>query len=212
MSLEIWLAFVMATVVFCIIPGPTVILVIGQAIAHGKKSVIPLVAGVLAGDFTAMTLSVIGLGAILAASASLFLVLKWFGVGYLIYLGIKTWRQTPQRFAEADFDGAKTVGREQGRNMFRSAFLVTALNPKDIIFFVAFLPQFIDPNTAVFPQWLILMATLLCLVGINISFYTYFAGTVRQRIQSYQARKRLNRIGGTALVSAGLITASLQRS
>ncbi len=211
MSLEIWLAFVMATVVFCIIPGPTVILVVGQAITHGKKSVIPLVAGVLAGDFTAMTLSVIGLGAILATSASLFLILKWFGVGYLIYLGIKTWRQAPQRFAEADFSGPDTDSK-QGRNMFRSAFLVTALNPKDIIFFVAFLPQFIDPQTAVFPQWLILMATLLCLVGLNISVYTYFAGTVRQHIQSYQARKRLNRIGGTALVSAGLITATLQRS
>lgn len=210
MSIEIWLAFVMATVVFCIIPGPTVILVIGQAISHGKKSVLPLVAGVLAGDLVAMSLSILGLGAILATSASLFLLLKWFGVLYLLYLGVKTWRQVPEQLAVADFATRPETTRSW--SMFRSAFLVTALNPKDIIFFVAFLPQFVNPEAAVLPQWLILMATLLCLVGMNISFYTCFAGAVRHRIQSYQARKRLNRLGGGALISAGLITATLQRS
>lgn len=210
MSIEIWLAFVVATVVFCIIPGPTVILVIGQAVTYGKKSVLPLVAGVLAGDLVAMTLSILGLGAILAASASLFMLLKWFGVFYLLYLGIKTWRQIPETLADTDFTTDKKV--RQGWAMFRSAFLVTALNPKDIIFFVAFLPQFINPHADVLPQWLILMATLLCLVAMNISFYTCFAGAVRHRVQSYRARKRLNKIGGGALISAGLITATLQRS
>jgi len=98
MTIEIWLTFVAVVLVFALIPGPTVILVVGQAIAHGKKSVIPLVAGVLCGDFVAMSLSLLGLGAILATSATLFFILKWFGVGYLIYLGIKTWRETKYRY------------------------------------------------------------------------------------------------------------------
>jgi len=87
MSLEVYIGFVLASSLILIIPGPTIILVVSQAIAHGKKSVTPLVAGVVAGDFTAMTMSLLGLGALLAASAELFALLKWIGALYLIYLG-----------------------------------------------------------------------------------------------------------------------------
>ncbi len=133
MTIEIWLAFVAVVVVFGVIPGPTVILVVGQAITHGKKSVLPLVAGVLCGDFVAMSLSLLGLGAILATSASLFFLLKWFGVGYLIFLGVKSWRQEPS-ISTVPFQG---VDQSRGK-MFRSSFLVTALNPKGIIFLLLF--------------------------------------------------------------------------
>ena len=95
MSLEIYIAFVIAAEIILVIPGPTIILVVSQAIAHGRKSVIPLVTGVLAGDFTAMTLSLLGLGAVLSASAALFVLLKWIGALYLIYLGVKLWRTDP---------------------------------------------------------------------------------------------------------------------
>jgi threonine/homoserine/homoserine lactone efflux protein len=96
-SIEIWVTFVLAAMVLLIIPGPTIILVISQAIAHGRRAVLPLVVGVTLGDFTAMTLSLLGLGAILASSAALFSVLKWIGVVYLIYLGIKLWRSNPEK-------------------------------------------------------------------------------------------------------------------
>jgi len=95
MTFEVLTTFILVVIVFAIIPGPTVILVIAQALSHGKKSVIPLVAGVLIGDFVAMSLSLLGLGVILATSASLFFILKWFGVLYLIYLGIKTYTENP---------------------------------------------------------------------------------------------------------------------
>ena len=207
MTLEIWSAFVAVVFVFAIIPGPTVILVVGQAISHGKKSVTPLVAGVLLGDFVAMALSLIGLGAILAASATLFMILKWFGVGYLIYLGIKTWREEPQ------LESATFKGSGQSKlNMFKSSFLVTALNPKDIVFFVAFLPQFVNSNSAALPQLLILMFTFLAVISITITSFAIFAGVVRHKIQSYQARKRLNRIGGGALIGAGVITSTMRHS
>lgn len=207
MTIEIWATFVSVVIIFAIIPGPTVILVLGQAISNGKKSVIPLVSGVLLGDFVAMTLSVIGLGAVLAASATLFLVLKWFGVVYLVYLGIKAWREEPQdRLASVSASGSSKA------SMFKSSFLVTALHPKDIVFFVAFLPQFVNPGLAAAPQLLILMATFLGIVSINITSYALFAGFVRQRIQSLQARRRLNKLGGGALFGAAAFTSTMQRS
>ena len=207
MTLEIWVTFVSVVFIFAIIPGPTVILVLGQAISHGKKSVMPLVSGVLLGDFVAMTLSLIGLGAVLATSATLFLILKWFGVGYLIYLGIKTWREVPEHgLSPISVPDISKV------NLFKSSFLGTALNPKDIVFFVAFLPQFVNPTVAAMPQLLILMVTFLGVVSITITSFALFAGVVRYRIQNFQARKRLNKLGGGALFGAAAFTSTMQQS
>jgi len=207
MTIEIWTTFIAVVLVFALIPGPTVILVVGQAISYGKKSVFPLVAGVLLGDFVAMSVSLLGLGAILATSSTLFILLKWFGVAYLIYLGIKAWREEP------NMNSVSLAGSNiSAMKLFKSSFLVTALNPKDIVFFVAFLPQFVNPESAVLPQLLILMFTFLAIVSITITSFAMFAGVVRHRIKSYAARKRLNRVGGSALIGAGLITSTMQRS
>jgi len=84
MTIEIWLAFLTAVVVLFLIPGPIMILVISESITNGKKSVLPLVSGVLLGGFVAMSLSLLGLGAVLATSATLFQILKWLGVCYLV--------------------------------------------------------------------------------------------------------------------------------
>ncbi len=207
MTIEIWTTFIAVVLVFALIPGPTVILVVGQAISYGKKSVLPLVAGVLLGDFVAMSVSLLGLGAILATSSTLFILLKWFGVAYLIYLGIKAWREEPN-MNSVSLEGSNISAMK----LFKSSFLVTALNPKDIVFFVAFLPQFVNPESVVLPQLLILMFTFLAIVSITITSFAMFAGVVRHRIQSYAARKRLNRVGGSALIGAGLITSTMQRS
>jgi threonine/homoserine/homoserine lactone efflux protein len=88
MSLEIYITYFFATTLILVIPGPTIILVVSQAVTHGRKSVVPLVVGVVFGDFTAMTLSLLGLGAIMSASATLFTLFKWIGALYLLYLGI----------------------------------------------------------------------------------------------------------------------------
>lgn len=207
MTLEIWITFVSVVFIFAIIPGPTVILVLGQSISHGKKSVVPLVSGVLMGDLVAMTLSLIGLGAVLATSATLFMILKWFGVGYLVYLGIKVWREMPER----DLQSLSVSGMSP-TNLFKSSFLVTALNPKDIVFFVAFLPQFVNPEVAAVPQLLILMVTFLGVVSISITSFALFAGAVRHKIQSLPARRRLNRLGGMAMFGAAAFASTMQRS
>jgi threonine/homoserine/homoserine lactone efflux protein len=206
-SIEIWAAFVVAAGVVLIIPGPTIILVISQAIANGRRAVLPLAAGVTLGDFTAMTLSLLGLGAILAASAALFSVLKWIGAAYLIYLGIKLWRSNPEKH-EIRLSATGT----SKRSLFKSAFIVTALNPKSIAFFVAFLPQFVSAQSETFPQFLVLGATFLFLAALNATLYALFAGQLRDTMQNARVRRWFDRCGGSALIGAGLVTATLQRS
>jgi threonine/homoserine/homoserine lactone efflux protein len=206
-SIEIWVAFVLAAMVVLIIPGPTIILVISQAIAHGRRAVLPLVVGVTLGDFTAMTLSILGLGAILASSAALFSVLKWIGAAYLIYLGIKLWRSNPEKH-----ETRLSATRTSKQSLFKGAFIVTALNPKSIAFFVAFLPQFISAQSETFPQFLVLGATFLFLAALNATLYALFAGQLRDTMQNAKVRRWFNLCGGSALIGAGVVAATLQRS
>ncbi len=207
MTIEVWAAFALAAAVILVIPGPTIILVVTQAITHGRKSVIPLVIGVMCGDFAAMTLSLLGLGAILSVSVTLFAILKWIGAGYLFYLGIRLWRSDPEKAKTALSDG--TVS---GRSLLKSSFAVTALNPKSIAFFVAFLPQFVNPREPAAMQLLILGATFVSMAGINAGIYAVFAGQLREKMHSIHARKWFNRCGSGALIGAGIFTAAMQKS
>jgi len=202
-SIELWITFVFAATILLVIPGPTILLVLSQAITHGRRSVIPLTAGVVCGDLTAMILSLFGLGAVLSASAALFTVLKWIGAGYLLWLGIQMWRTR----VDDERAHAPTVASSR-QSFFRSAFVVTALNPKSIAFFVAFLPQFVNPKQPVHHQFLILGATFLLLAGINAALYATFAGHMRDAMHNSAIRKLFNRCGGTVLIGAGALTAT----
>ena len=201
------MAFVLTATIILVIPGPTIILVISQAVAHGRKSVAPLVAGVVLGDFTAMTLSLLGLGTIMTASAALFTLFKWVGAVYLLYLGINLWRADPD-IGSIPYE----KGDASARSFFRSSFIVTALNPKSIAFFVAFLPQFISPKSPALSQIVILGATFLFLASLNATLYALFAGQLRETVKKPSVRKWFNRCGGTALIGAGIVTAGMQRS
>ncbi len=207
MSLEIYFTYILATTLILVIPGPAIILVVSQAVTHGRKSVVPLAAGVVFGDFTAMTLSLLGLGAIMSASAALFTIFKWIGALYLLYLGINLWRANPE--SDSVKNGNKDIST---RSLFKSSFIVTALNPKGIAFFVAFLPQFISPNKPVFSQLLLLGGTFLFLALVNAALYALFASQLREAIRKTSVRKWFNRCGGTALIGAGIFTAGMQRS
>src|SRR5690606_14401992 len=147
MPIETWLAFVAASAVLLAIPGPTILLVISYALGHGRKGASATVAGVALGDFTAMTASMLGLGALLATSAVLFTLLTWVGAAYLIYLGIKLWRAPVSTQVTPE---AGEVSSERPLRIFLHTYVVTALNPKSIMFFVAFLPQFLDLTRPLF--------------------------------------------------------------
>ena len=207
MAIETWAAFALAAFIVLIIPGPTIVLVIGRALTYGKRAVLPLAAGVTLGDFTAMTLSLLGLGTVLAASATLFTIFKWAGALYLIYLGVKTWRADPSAKLSANAEMAGTNQR-----LFRSAYVVTALNPKSIAFFVAFLPQFVNRQAATLPQFVVMSATFLVLAALNAGLYALFAGSMYETLQSVRARRWINRTGGGVLIGAGLLTAAMKRA
>ena len=206
MTLQHWLAFAAASIVLCAIPGPTILLVISYALGHGKRAAMPLVAGVALGDFTSMTASMLGLGAILAASAELFTVLKWVGAAYLVYLGIKLFRAP---VGDAALTDAPT---DSGTRMFLHAWAVTALNPKSIVFFVAFLPQFLDLTKPLLGQMVIFELTFLAVATLNAGFYALAASGARATIRKPGVQRAVNRIGGSIIIAMGLATATMRRT
>lgn len=207
MAIEIWLAFVLASVVLLIIPGPTTLTVISYSVAHGRRANIPLIAAVALGDCTALVLSLLGLGAVLATSAWLFTALKWMGGLYLIYLGIRLIRA-----GSTPLVSDSVAAMDSRWKLFTNTWLVTALNPKGVIFFVAFLPQFINHSAATAPQLWILSSTFVVLATINAALYAAFASSARQMLSSPRALKRFNIAGGSLLSMAGAWALSARQS
>lgn len=204
MSFDVWLAFTAASIVLLVIPGPTILLVISYALGQGWRTAMPMAIGVALGDFTAMTLSMLGVGALLATSAGVFTVLKWIGAAYLIWLGVKLFRSGAVLHAEARETATPPM------KMLAHAWLVTALNPKGITFFVAFLPQFLDIHGDFWTQMLIFEATFLVLTFINAFVYAGIAHRARGFFKSPGALRVFNRTGGSLLIGAGIVTATMR--
>ena len=199
MPLQLWLAFVAASAVLLVIPGPTILTVISYSVAHGKRANVPLVAAVALGDSTALVVSLLGLGALLATSAFWFTAIKWVGGLYLLYLGIKLLRAgiSPAVLAAPAAPGSRW-------RLFANTYLVTALNPKGIVFFVAFLPQFIDPRADLTRQLWVLALSFVFMAALNASLYAVFAGSARRLLASPRAQRRFNLAGGSLLSAAGV--------
>lgn len=209
-SIEHFTAFVLASVILLVIPGPTIIMVITQALAHGRKIALASVIGVGLGDLLATSLSIAGAGALLAASASLFQVLKFVGAAYLIWIGYKMWR-TPATLPEiGDAEVAEAPAKTS--TIFRDSFLITALNPKGILFFVAFVPQFIDPTLPYTPQAAVYVLTFTILGIINATVFAFAAAGARQTIRRPQVMKIAMRTGGSLLMMAGVAAAFTRRA
>ena len=204
MAIETWLAFAAASAVLLLIPGPTVLLVVSYALGQGWRSALPTAVGVTLGNLTAMTLSMLGLGALLAGSATLFTSLKWAGAAYLVWLGIKMWR------AGATLDAAPRTDAASSAKMLAHAWIVTALNPKGITFFVAFLPQFLDPSVDFLTQMIVLEATFLVLGFANVCGYALIAARARAALRNSPAVAIINKIGGSLLIGAGAATLSFR--
>jgi threonine/homoserine/homoserine lactone efflux protein len=204
MTIETWLAFTAASAVLLVIPGPTILLVVSYALGQGWRTALPMAVGVALGDFTAMTLSLLGLGALLATSATVFTILKWAGAAYLAWLGIKLWRAGGTLDAKPCNDAASTV------KMLSHAWLVTALNPKSLTFFVAFMPLFIDPKAALLPQVGVFATTFLALAFTNAFAYALIASRARNVVRSPRALGIINKIGGSLLIGAGIATVGLR--
>jgi len=199
MAIESWLAFVVASTVLLIIPGPTILAVISYSVSHGPRANAPLIGAVALGDSTALFASLVGLGALLAVSAVWFTVVKVVGGLYLLYLGIKLFRAgfAPAGVVAADIPSTRL-------KLFANTYLVTALNPKGMVFFIAFLPQFISPGDNAVAQMWLLAVTFVVLATINATLYTVFASSARRLMASTTAQRRFNFAGGALLSIAGV--------
>jgi threonine/homoserine/homoserine lactone efflux protein len=207
MPFDLWFAYVGVSAVVLAIPGPTILLVLSYSIAHGRQATLPLVAGVALGDSVAITLSLIGLGTLLATSALWFTIIKWLGGVYLIYLGFML-----VRGANKPLPMRTDAARESPpRKLFGNAFIVTALNPKSIVFFIALLPQFISAAHPVAPQLWILGVTFVILATIGATSYALFAASIRRFLASPRAQKAYSYVGGGLLCAAGVWALSAKR-
>jgi threonine/homoserine/homoserine lactone efflux protein len=206
MSPELYLAYVAASLIVLLVPGPTVLLIIAHAMKEGRRATLPTISGVVMGDALAVTVSLAGLGAALAASAALFTLLKWAGALYLVYLGLRTLLARPRPA------GATAAPERSSRRLLGRAFIVTALNPKSIAFFIAFLPQFLDPAHPLTPQLVLLGASFPVLAGCTGTGYALLASRVATRLTqpSWQAATRWT--SGAVLIGAGIMTAAIRRA
>ncbi len=182
MPIELWLAFIAASAILLIIPGPTIRTVISYSMSHGRRANVPLVAAVALGDSTALVVSLLGLGALLATSAFWFTVVKWVGGLYLLYLGIRLLRA-----GITSTEMAAPAAPSSRWRLFANTYLVTALNPKGIVFFVAFLPQFISPTADVTRQLWVLAVTFVAMAALNATLYAVFAASARKLLSSPRA-------------------------
>lgn len=209
MAFETWLAFTAASIAFLIFPiGPTMLLVITLGLSNGPRIAPVAASGVALGDMAAMSVSLAGLGALMLASAQVFTVFKWVGAAYLIWLGVRTIRSVRGAGQAVGTDGSRT----SSSRAFRQCFGVTALNPKPIAFFIAFVPQFIDAAAPLIPQFAAAIVTFTCLAWLNAFFYTRLAGQLGGVIGRPSIIAWFKRVSGTILIGMGLATLTLRRS
>ncbi|WP_298843022.1 LysE family translocator [uncultured Roseobacter sp.] len=205
MPFDLWLTFVAASVALLLIPGPTVLLVLSYALSRGRSVAVASAAGVATGDLIAMTASLLGLGALVLASATAFTLLKWAGAVYLVWMGIKLIRSAPT-------EGLTPAQNVTARGVFGHTAAVTALNPKSVAFFIAFVPQFISTEAALLPQFIILVSTFVGLAALNALAYALMADRLRRLIARPLVLTWITRAGGTALIGMGVMTATLRRA
>ena len=202
MPLENWLAYTFVTATFLLIPGPTILLVISYSLISGRQAVFALLLGVGLGDIVAMILSFIGVGLLLQTVTIAFQFLKWIGAAYLIWLGIKMWRS-----ASESMELTAITDNRVWYAIMANAFVITALNPKSIVFFLAFLPQFINSEKPFITQSLILGSTFLVLAILSVLFYSLLTSYTGQQMRLSLIHVWTNRIGGCLLIGAGGIIA-----
>lgn len=203
-NLELWFAFVAASSLLLLVPGPTILTVIAYSISHGREARWPLLMAVALGDSTAIIASLFGLGVVLANSLILFQVIKIIGGIYVLYLGIGLIRDG---LASRHKRPSQTLLKDD--RMFWNTYLVTALNPKGIVFFVAFLPLFVDSNFAAMPQLVVLGMTFVALAVINCFLYLLLVQRARHQLMRPSTQSTI-KLGGGGLMSLAGVWALLR--
>lgn len=204
MSFESWGSYAMACLVLSLIPGPSVLLIIGQALSLGMRGAMACLAGALLGGLGLVLGALAGLGAVVASSAVLFQAIKWAGIAYLLWLGVTQLRLARRTKAvPSDAPAPQSV-----KGSFRSGFLTALLNPKSLVFYLAFLSQFLDPAHSTWISYVQLIVTSIVIAGISLLAYALLAERLRQRLTSPTAQRRIKMATGGLYLGGGALMAA----
>jgi len=209
MTLETWLAFLVAAFLISLSPGAGAISCMAAGLRFGLARAMWNIMGLITGIMLVLAIVATGLGALLAASTIAFTIIKWLGVAYLAYLGIMQWRAPPHAIdPSAD---ARAMGGTR-LQLFLRGFLVNATNPKGIVFMLAVLPQFIDPAKPQAIQYAICGATLMSTDLVVMTGYTAFAAKALRLLRTPTQQKVMNRTFGGLLMGMSALLATFKRA
>jgi homoserine/homoserine lactone efflux protein len=205
MDIHSWLLYLSVVLVIIVTPGPSAALCLTHGISHGPSRALATVVGGMAASSILMVLSALGLGAAIAASNTLFLTVKFAGALYLLVLGISIWRSQPTTPIQQKTTVAPSYLPPVAQ-LFRQGFSVGIANPKDLLFFGALFPQFLDPTAPLAAQLTILGLTWLVVDGLTMSAYAALGAKFAPKARSLGARKFLNRLtGGVFIAASGML-------
>lgn len=207
MELSTWLTFFAASWAISISPGPGAIASMTAGLNHGFRHGYVTIFGLVLGIWSQLLLVGVGLGALVAASSTAFAVVKWLGVAYLVWLGIQQWRAPARPLAQLSTSG-EYVSR---RALMLRAWMINVVNPKGTVFLLAVVPQFIDLSQPLWPQYLIIGATLAVTDMVVMAGYTALAAQVLGALKNPVHIRALNRIFGSLFVLAGSLLALFKR-
>lgn len=195
--------FVSGAVILLVIPGPAVMYVVSRSIGHGRSAGLVSATGIVVGTLFHVAAATLGLSALLASSATAFQIVKYAGAGYLVYLGIRTLRSGDAGFLQAATGEGRLVG------LFGQGVLVNLLNPKTALFFLAFLPQFVDPSRGRATLQILELGVLFALMGwCSDSIWALAAGSAAELFrQNVRLRRAQRQVSGGALIALGLASA-----
>lgn len=207
MSLDLYLGFIAATLILCVMPGPVVTWLVACGVREGPRAALTGLAGTTAALSTHMVLTVLGLAPLLAALGPWADALKLVGAAYLVFLGVQAFRAP---YEDPHLPNAKR-GATPGWTLFRRGYLISVTNPKTLVFYAAFFPQFISPDAAAGPQLVILAITFITVSTLSDGAFALAAGKLAPYLKGERAQMLRNRIMGSALVAAGVTLAFTRR-
>ena len=199
MRLTVWFSFVGASIIFGMIPGPSVCFTIAHALKHGARRTVATIIGQLVANCCQIVVVLFGVSSILEQSALLFQALQIIGAVYLVYLGYRQWTAgNPQLYIQ------KKIGIRNMRKAFIDGFVVCGTNPKAILYYAALLPQFVLPHFDKNTQLVTLAITSVIIAALVLGFYTVLANRVRYWFNIGKYWRTQNRLTGILMIGAGI--------
>ncbi len=208
MTASLWLAFFAASWAISFSPGPGAVAVMSASLRHGFARGYFATFGLILGLWTQLAVVAVGLGAVIVTSALAFAVVKWLGVAYLVYLGVRQWRAPPLAVPVGDHP-LLPVAR---RRIVAEAWLLNAVNPKGTAFMLAVVPQFLTPGEPLLAQYLIIAATLTLTDLVANAFYAALAARILGALRTPARRRTINRVFGSLFVALGVLLATFKRA